>query len=415
MSIRMLILMVVTVTELVAVSHCVARDRSGVTVISTSGGDLQSAIDRAAPGDTLFLRRGTYAATAQAYRESICGNCVNPRTEVRATVGFYIYGKPLALIGEARDSTILVTGAGYGVFFDRSHGSTIANLTVTGGKRDPDGNATDAAIVVKHSRLKIENVRIADNTDRIDTVVVGIGGVFGREGSEIAMHNNLIENNGWDGVALYRGSSAVIADNTIRGGRGAGIGITWDSNALVYRNLVSGYWKGIGAFGDTFVSARNNAVFDNLGWGIVATGRSYMEVTNNVIHHNGNCGFAVWEPTARGACKNNIITSNGWREEWVCPGVGIWSSAPLECFPISWNNVWANAAGDYTGIEDLTGTEGNISSDPLFEGDGSFGLTPGSPCVDSGDTLIIDIDGTRSDMGIFGGPGGRFGTIVPGH
>jgi parallel beta-helix repeat protein len=350
---------------------------------------------------------GTYEAMADAYRESICGNCVEPLTYVDATVGFHIHGKALTLVGEERDSTILVTNAGYGVFFDESYGSRITNLTVTGGKRDPDGNATDAAIVVKNSRLTVENLRIADNTDRIDTVVVGIGGVFGREGSEIVITGNIVSNNGWDGVALYRGSSAVISDNIIRTGRGAGIGITWDSDALVYRNSISDYWKGIGAFGQTFVSVRNNAVFDNLGWGIVATGRTHMEVINNVIHHNGNCGFAVWEESARGLLKNNIIASNGWREEWVCPGVGIWSHASLDDFPIGWNNVWDNAAGNYAGIPDLTGFGGNMSSDPLFEGKGSFTLRPLSPCIDTGDTLIIDSDGTRSDMGLFGGPRGR--------
>jgi hypothetical protein len=368
--------------------------------------DLQAAIDRAAPGDTIFLQKGTYRATALAYRESICGNCVDPLTGVEATVGFHIQRKPLALIGESRDSTIIVTNAGYGILFDRSNGSLLKNLTVTGGKRDPDGNATDAGVVAKYSRLTVEGVSIRDNTDRVDTVVVGIGGVFGREGSEITVYDNLIVNNGWDGVALYRGSSAVIADNIIRTGRGAGIGVTWDSNALVYRNSVSEYWKGIGAFGDTFVSSRNNAVFDNLGWGIVATGNAFMEVTNNVIRHNGNCGFAVWEPTARGVCKNNIITENGWREEWVCPGVGIWSNAPVEDFPVAWNNVWGNSAGNYSGISDLTGQEGNISSDPLFEDGMSLGLKPGSPCIDAGDTLIVDRNGTRSDIGIFGGPQG---------
>lgn len=366
--------------------------------------DLQMVIDGAAYGDTILIKDGVYTATAKSITESICGNCLDPLTEVDATVGFHVRGKGLTLIGENRDSTLLITNAGYGIYFDGAHGSRITNLTITGGKRDPDGNATDAAVVVRESRLAIDNLRIIDNTDRIDTVVVGIGGVFGREGSEITVRHNLISNNGWDGVALYRGSSAVICDNTIRTGRGAGIGITWDSNALIMRNSVSDYWKGIGAFGQAFASVRNNAVFDNLGWGIVATGSACMEVVNNVIHHNGNCGFAVWEATARGLLKNNIITSNGWREEWVCPGVGVWSQASLDDFPIAWNNVWGNAAGAYSGIPDLTGSDGNISSDPLFAGRNAFVLSPGSNCIDAGDTLTIDADGTRSDMGIFGGP-----------
>jgi hypothetical protein len=354
--------------------------------------------------DTLFLAKGAYEAAPKAFVEPICGNCVEPLTPVQATVGFHIEGKPLVILGEDPDSTILITNAGYGVFFDGSDGSMISNLTVTGGVRDPDGNATDAAIVVKNGRVEVERVNIVGNTDRVDTVVVGIGGVFGREGAEIHVLNNVIRDNGWDGVALYRGASAVIADNLIRGGRGAGIGITWDASAMVYRNRVSGFWKGIGAFGDTWAVVRNNAVFDNLGWGVIATGRAHMEVTNNVIHHNGNCGFAVWEPTARVVLRNNIITANGWREEWVCPCVGVWTDGAVEDFRVIHNNVWNNAAGNYESIPDQTHTHGNISADPVFTGDSTFALGPGSPCIDAGDPSIVDIDGTRSDMGIFGGP-----------
>lgn len=144
--------------------------------------NLQMAIDEADPGDTLLLKIGRYEAIPRPYRESICGNCGEPLTEVNATVGFHIKGKPLIIIGENRDSTVLATNAGYGILFENSYGSHVGNLTVTHGVRDPDGNATDAAIVVKNSRLIVENVRIADNTQRIDTVVVGIGGIFGREG-----------------------------------------------------------------------------------------------------------------------------------------------------------------------------------------------------------------------------------------
>jgi parallel beta-helix repeat protein len=364
---------------------------------------FQAAIDNAQAGDTLILKIGKYEATSKPYQEPICGNCVEPLTEVNATVGFHITGKPLVIVGEDQDSTVLMTNAGYGILFENSYGSSVRNLMVTGGIRDPDGNATDAAFVVKNSRVIIENVRIIDNTHRIDTVVVGIGGIFGREGAEIFILNNTIRNNGWDGVALYRGANAVIADNVIEKGRGAGIGITWDATAFVYRNRISGYWKGIGAFGDSRVVVRNNAVFENLGWGIIATGNAYMEVANNVIYHNGNCGFAVWEETARGILKNNIIVKNGWKEEWVCPCVGIWINTSLENFPILYNNVWDNTAGNYEGIDDQTHTNGNISQDPLLKDD-SFMLKPGSPCIDTGDPGIVDPDGTRSDMGIFGGP-----------
>ncbi|MCK4357570.1 MAG: right-handed parallel beta-helix repeat-containing protein [Candidatus Cloacimonetes bacterium] len=375
--------------------------------------NLQTLIDNTNSGDTLFLKNGIYEATPKSIIEKICGNCVEPLTDVQATVGFYIKGKSIKIYGENPDSTILITNAGYGILFENSYDSYISNLTVTGGIRDPDGNATDAGIVVKNSRVTIENVHIVNNTHRIDTVVVGIGGVFGREGGELFILNNIIRNNGWDGVALYRGATAVIADNIIETGRGAGIGITWDAGAIVYRNRISGYWKGIGTFGESRAVVRNNAVFNNLGWGIIATGNAYMEVLNNVIYHNGNCGFAVWRESTRGILKNNIIAKNGWKDEWVCPCVGVWMNTSLENFSIEYNNVWDNSAGNYEGIDDQTDKNGNISQNPQFINSNSFRLNPESPCINSGDPIIIDSNGTRSDIGIYGGPLGNTRCQMP--
>ena len=55
------------------------------------------------------------------------------------------------------------------------------------------------------------------------------------------------------------------------------------------------------------------------------------------------------------------------------------------------------------GTADLTGTNGNISSDPVFDGL-TYYLAAGSPCIDRGDPSDpSDPDGSRVDMGAFGG------------
>ena len=369
--------------------------------------DFQVAIDKADDGDTLLLAPGNYVSQRFSFREKLCGNCQDHKTDVQASRGFLIENKGLTIIGSGTDSTILLTNAGYGVLFMRSYDSQISNLKITDGERDLDGAATDAAVVVKWGRVTISQCLLADNTNRPESVVVGIGGVMGREGAELFIIDNVIKNNTWDGVALYRGATAYIADNEINGGRGAGIGITWDATATVIRNRISNYWKGIGSFGDTRVVCSNNVVFDNLGWGIIATGTSYMDATNNVVYHNGNCGMAIWSDECTGRFSNNIIANNGWRDQWVCPCVGIWNYGNLFNFDISYNNIWNNTAGEYRDMPDYSERNGNTNLDPKFIDTDSFILAPDSPLIDKGNPSLSDPDGTASDIGIYGGPKAR--------
>lgn len=371
------------------------------------GSNLQATIDHAADGDTIIIGRKTLEARPTEWIDSLCGNCREHQTPVEATYGFLIKNKSLYIVGQDRDESVLQTNAGYGLLIINSPLTCITNLTITGGRRDPDGNATDAAVVVRNSKVHLNDVSIIDNDHRIDAVVVGIGGLFGREGAEIVAWRCLIANNGWDGVALYRGAVAVISDCTIKDGRGAGIGITWDASCTAYRNDISGYWKGIGAFGTSWVVAHNNTVHDNLGWGIIATGQAFMDVANNLVYHNGNCGVAPWSTECHGRIVNNIIVGNGWREQWVCPCVGVWNFGDWAKWEFCYNIVWNNKDGNYRDIWDQTDINGNLSLDPGFRDSTDFHLRQDSPARDAGCPDIFDTDGSRSDIGLYGGPQGK--------
>ncbi len=380
---------------------------SARTLTIERGDDLQAVINYASDGDTIRISEKVIEAAPVAFTDSLCGNCQEHATPVKARYGFIIRGKSLHLIGESRAKSVLHTNAGYGVFFVNSPNSSLQNLTVTGGIRDIDGNATDGAVVARNSRVHIHGVDIVNNDHRHDSVVVGIGGIIGREGAELYIERCNIINNGWDGVALYRGALAVISDCTIKEGRGAGIGVTWDASCFAYRNIVTGFWKGIGAFGTSWVVAHNNAVYDNLGWGIIATGKAFMDIANNVVNHNGNCGVAPWSTESRGRIINNIITNNGWRREWVCPCVGVWNYGDWAKWEFSHNIVWNNKEGNYKDIWDQTDLNGNLSVDPLFVGENIFILKPESPAINTGHPEVYDHDGSRSDIGLYGGPQGR--------
>lgn len=379
-----------------------AKDEKGKGSRAKPFRNLQSAINLCKDGDTLKVAAGEYNAEAVVLAEDLCGNCLEHKTIVTASRGFLIEGKGLTIIGAGADKVKLITNSGYGIMFLNSRNSSISGVTITGGMRDSDGNATDGGIVVKFSSVTVEGCRIADNTNKPDSVVVGIGGIIGREGALVTIRGNEIINNGWDGIALYRGAEAYIYDNIIRKGRGAGIGITWDAYAIVSGNEISDYWKGIGTFGDSRAFVHNNVVRDCLGWGIIAAGNSYLDACNNVVYHNGNCGMAVWGDETSGRFSNNIVVMNGWKEQWVAPRVGIQNYGGWENFEISYNNVWGNEAENYGDAADLTGKKGNISADPLFESasSGNFSLKTESPCLAAGNPAISGTMGGRSDLGL---------------
>jgi len=274
----------------------------------------------ASPRDSLVVHLETsiYQLTPIPAIDSTCGNCENPNTLVPITVGLMVSGKRIQLIGPKDQSAVLITRAGYGLFFTNCTDCSVENITITGGSRDTSGLATDAAIVVKNSSVAIRNNRIVDNIGDSATVaktIVGIMGIAGRENAQMIVRGNDIIRNSWDGIALYRGAAATIENNRIDGvdkatgqkiggGRGVGIGITWNGRATIGGNLVKRYWKGIGLFVDAQGVVENNVVEDIVTWGIALwdadKGKPSGKIQNNVIYGTGACGASITRSSEEG-------------------------------------------------------------------------------------------------------------------
>jgi hypothetical protein len=139
-----------------------------------------------------------------------------------------------------------------------------------------------------------------------------------------------------------------------------------------------------------------------------------MDATNSAVVRNGNCGMALWGDSISGRFANNLVYRNGWRKQWVCPCVGIWDAGQPRGFAVQNNNVFANEMGNYKAVEfdldkpgppyDLTGQFGNLSVDPGLADTTLYRPVHGSPLLDAGDSLLSDVDGSRSDIGPLGGP-----------
>jgi parallel beta-helix repeat protein len=107
------------------------------------------------------------------------------------------------------------------------------------------------------------------------------------------------------------------------------------------------------------------------------------------------------EPYFTHTIMNNIIVDNV---------TGIFYYAFLNEGRILYNDVWSNSYRDYhdnnagSTFVPQPGT-GEISANPLFA-DALYRLTDASPCKDTGNPAVFynDPDGTRNDMGAYGGP-----------
>jgi len=114
----------------------------------------------------------------------------------------------------------------------------------------------------------------------------------------------------------------------------------------------------------------NNYIFGKLGTGIIAGGEDFL--MNNVVE-NGYTGYYLGDT-----------------------------------FQFTNNNAWQNI-NNYS-PDDIDST--NLSVDPMVvnddstKGDLDFHLQKYSPLIDAGDLNILDRDGSRSDIGIYGGPYG---------
>lgn len=310
---------------LLVLSACGEGDRRAADAelpridVPAEPGALQEALAGTRGPARLVLAPGEHVLVPSDFTDVSCGNCEDPWETVPGTVGVLVSGRDLHLVGGGPpDSVVIRTGAGYGVFFEGCHDCSLEGVTLTGGERDPDGRATNGAVVARDATLRIADCRIRDNlgdSATVASVVVGIAGIVGREGSELTVEGCRIENNSWDGVVLYRRAEATIRGNVIDGiesargahmggGRGVGIGLTWDARATMEGNLVRNYWKGIGAFVDADAVIRENVVEDILTWGIAywaaGDGRVRADIEGNAVFRTGACGVMIAGATGDG-------------------------------------------------------------------------------------------------------------------
>ncbi len=188
--------------------------------------NIQHAITEADPGDTIFVYGGTYNEDVSVY-------------------------KPLTLIGENKDTTII-------------HGSgtsdvvlvTVDGVTVTGFTAENGGHAFDEAGI---RLFFVRNCHVFDNRVRNNDF-----GITLRQSSFNNIHNNTASDNG-NGIYLWGDSTT---HNTIINNNASG------NNVGIYLDTVNN------------ITITNNTIIDNR-FGILVSHSSYSVVTDNVMVEDG--------------------------------------------------------------------------------------------------------------------------------
>ena len=348
--------------------------------------ELQRLLDGLRGPATVRFAPGDYHLAPIDFVDDSCANCTEPLDRpIEATRALLLSGREIVLEGPPTgEPAVLHANAGYGVLLDGCDRCELSRLTITDGQRDWETQASNAAVVVKRSSARIVGCELRDNLgdeERVAKTVVGIIGVAGREESDTVIQDCRILRNSWDGIALYRGANATILGNEIdgvdavrdrpranaSGGRGVGIGMTWDSTAFVEGNLVRRYWKGIGAFVDARAEVRRNVVEQVLTWGLSAwdagKGRPVVTFESNVVFQAGACGASLQRsaPLEAGEdwrVENNAFLLTGTDPAYDDPGKycsqeALAVAAVPEGFQLGANHFYANReAGGAEGRRD---------------------------------------------------------------
>ncbi len=345
------------------------------------GGPERTVLDGAGAGPVVeFSHREGRASTLEGF--TITGGRFNRGAGVRLMGASPTLRRLVVRGNHATD------GAGGGVAMEEGSGPLMEACTVTGNRASEGGGvALESASVL---------TMIGGVISKNQATQVG-GGIATRPGSGLWLSNVILDGNraGQHAGGIYLKGSPARLKNTILRGNHAD---QWGGAMFVY--------LGSSALMQNVIVVDNTA--KNMGGGVyVEFAHAVLEnvtLAGNVSIHQGG-GLRLWNSMV--VLRNLAVIKNGGGG-----GGGIRSSAKQ---PGSVTARYVYSAGNdpelppsfKLGPGPRGGAEDKHLLDTTAKRSRSWDLhlAPGSPMVDGGDPALKDPDGSRSDIGAFGGPG----------
>jgi hypothetical protein len=190
----------------------------------------------------------------------------------------------------------------------------------------------------------------------------------------------------------------ILDSNYIAANPGNGILKSFGAKPTIKNNIITFTQYGADAIklgGSDSANVFNNLILVGTGYGGIVNNSVYqIKMINNYVV--GNPGAYGISAGPYDIIKNNVVTG---------ANIGIVPYTTQD-LTFQYNNAWNNNV-NYSG--GFTPDSTNLSVDPMIVNDDTtlgeldFHLQKYSPLIDAGDPNILDKDGTRSDIGIYGG------------
>ncbi len=273
------------------------------------------------------------------------------------------------------------------------------------------GKDADALTVVD-SIISLEHISITE---------AARSGIMIDGSSKAQLSQVVILNNGGSGLEISSNSRATITQSIFAFNYYEGIFIDGNANATISNSQFSGNFGGISLYGNSQATITSNEIMADSAEGIGLWGNSQAIITNNLISQNEHEGISGYE-SAKATISNNTVVANGW-DGINCSDltkchvfnnisinnqiIGIIANQKTNFETFNYNISWGSGEGNFNHFyspEELQDAH-NVSIDPQFVSANDFHLMPTSNAKDAGDPALHDPDGSRSDMGMYGGPG----------
>jgi hypothetical protein len=342
----------------------------------TAADSIQKCINICSFGDTVYVGNGTY-------------------------VEQLVVNKSISLIGMSMDS-VIIDGANaiqYNIIYVTANG-TMENFTLIGnGTAVPVGIETfNANILLRFVRIKdLEyGINIQRSTSLVENCIISNCGMANirDECAEDTCHsiyrnNILVSKNAMEAAYFSYGGYPTFTNN-----------IVIDEGQTTLTGVFSGQKPGAIIKNNLIANYKDEAI----SIGTITSDTTFI-INNNIsnIYNNGIQDGSIVTGTADRTKVENNIVKDGYRA---------YNKYNAQLLRTDYNLHWR--LQEIIAGQPLIG-DSNIVADPMFvkdtiptaNGGYDFHLQKYSPAIDKGNPNILDVDGSRSDIGMYGGPLGE--------